>query len=845
MISMFTVNLSAQRVDRNLPWDIWMNPTSNDFVTIQQEANIYFSGRNTGKGSGHKQWKRWEHFNSTRLTNSGKVTDPQVRAFNSFKQIKKSINSTNRSPNGYWTSWGATNVKMGGGWIPGIGRINTIEFHPTDANTLFVGTPAGGLWKTTNHGGDWTCLTNEIGSLGVSGIAIHPTSPNIMYILTGDGNAGSTRSIGVYKSTNGGTTWNTTGLSWQLSDNIRGYKLMMEPGDPTYLLVAATNGLWQTTDSGISWSMQQSGNFRDIEYKPGTSSIVYASTVTQIYKSTNWGGAWTLKQTISAANRVQLAVSETGASTVYAIAGGSLSPGQFTGFYRSIDSGETFSLRSTTPNIFNASLGGTGQTNQSWYDLSAVVHPIDSTRVLMGAINSWETFDSGTTWTQKTHWHKFIAEFSPLVNYMHGDIHNLKYNPNNGILYCANDGGIYFSSDNGTNWTDMTGGMNISQLHHFDGTEQDIDFMVGGLQDNGTSIFTGVDSMVNILGADGVDCVINPLNKNNIYAGTQQGSMRRSDDGGITFTNISPNGAGGPLVPFIQDFIMSPIDTSTLLLAWSGGDIRRTTNRGNNWSLIPVSDNTDIGGITYDPNGTTVYAISTNEVFKSFDSGLTWSSVFTISNGGAFTSIEPVFNGANECLVTRGGFGSDTKVYHIDGANTVTDLGGIFPLGVDPVPVNIIKSSPESPNILYIGTDMGVFQTNLSNFFDSNPNNDEWTMFHDLLPNVIVTDLYIYPEQELIRAATFGRGVWESSTLSECQHILNLTQANDPNNGVPGLSIEKADRSISSTRLIVGQNGDVFYGARDFIILKNGFRATTGNKVIVRLEDCIGNSSIE
>ena len=831
-----------------MPHDIWLNPVSPKFSDIQQEASTWFENREKGRGTGYKQWKRWEAFNSSRLTENGEVTDPRVRAYKSYKAIKEQQGTKNsRSVNGHWTAWGATDVKRDGGWIPGIGRVNTIEFHPSIASTLYVGTPSGGLWRTTNHGGTWTCLTNELGSLGVSGIAIHPSNSNIIYVLTGDGDSGNTRSIGVYKSTNGGSTWNETGLSWDLTDNIRGYKLMMEPGNPTHLLVAATNGMWQTKNSGTTWTNVEPRSFRDIEYKPGTSSIVYASTTSGIYKSINSGTDWTFIQSVLSANRIQLAVSPNNTSTVYAIAGGVPSAGNFNGFYKSSDSGESFSLRSSSPNILGGGIGGTGNNQQSWYDLAVVVHPSNDNKVIMGGVNTWESLNGGQTWTQKTHWDKRFVDTSslPLV-YMHADIHFLKYNPSNNVLYCANDGGIYVSFDDGTNWQDLTGGMNISQLYHFDGTQQDLDFMVGGLQDNGTCIFTGADSMINVIGADGVDCVINPLNKKTLYAGWQNGIMQRSSDGGKTFIGITP--PAGQNGPFITDFDINPVDTNILLLGWTNRQVYRSTNRGTNWTLINVENsggnNDNILDVTFHPNGTTAYAIHRSFAYRSLDAGLTWSRIFTNTDGSNLTSIEPFFNASNECLITRGGFDDGAKVYHVDASNNVTELNGIFPAGVDAVPVNIIKSDPVGPNVLYIGTDIGVFVTNILNFFDGNPANDTWTLFHDLLPNVIVNDLHIYPGQELIRAATFGRGIWESSTRTDCAHLLTLTPQNDPSNGSPGLQVEKADKTITSTRVIGGSNGDVKYGARDLILLKNGFRANSGNKVIVKLEDCIGNPTI-
>ena len=137
---------------QNLPWDLWQNPSTNDFTTIQQQVEAYFEGKDTGRESGYKQWKRWEEFNHTRLDNDGRIVNVAARNYAAFKRQKYYTQSMTRNVQGDWKSFSATEYTANGSWSPGIGRINTIAFHPSDPNTLFVGTPAGGLFKTTNHG---------------------------------------------------------------------------------------------------------------------------------------------------------------------------------------------------------------------------------------------------------------------------------------------------------------------------------------------------------------------------------------------------------------------------------------------------------------------------------------------------------------------------------------------------------------------------------------------------------------------------------------------------------------------------------------------------------------------
>ena len=123
-----------------------------------------------------------------------------------------------------WTNLGP-NTTSGG--YAGLGRINCVAFHPTNSNIMWVGSPGGGLWKTTDGGNNWTTNFDNAVVLGVSSIVVHPTTPNIMYIATGDGDGSDTYSVGILKSTDGGVTWQTTGLNWNVSQGRRIRKILM------------------------------------------------------------------------------------------------------------------------------------------------------------------------------------------------------------------------------------------------------------------------------------------------------------------------------------------------------------------------------------------------------------------------------------------------------------------------------------------------------------------------------------------------------------------------------------------------------------------------------------------
>ncbi len=247
------------------------------------------------------------------IGNKGLILKPgsslQTNSVIEYEKYKTKQNSLKKTAyNEAWTNLG-TNSSNGG--YAGIGRINCIAFHPTDDNTFWVGSPSGGIWKTTDGGANWTILNDGQLVLGVSAIVIpsdYATS-NTIYIATGDrdggsmgslsgGQAADNVSIGVLKSTDGGTTWNTTGLSYLKNAGKIIYSLRIHPTNNSILFASTTDSIYKSTDGGTTWAGKTPNVWGDIEFKPGDPSIMYASSLpyggTYINRSTNSGENWSL-----------------------------------------------------------------------------------------------------------------------------------------------------------------------------------------------------------------------------------------------------------------------------------------------------------------------------------------------------------------------------------------------------------------------------------------------------------------------------------------------------------------------------------------------------------------------
>ncbi len=300
------LNSNAQKFDQvkaqseaSIWVDMMIDPSANVFEA-KQAFDIYWKQRDVSKkeitkGKGYKVFLRWQDFMKTRVLPGGIKVDAGI-AVREIENFKKKNPQNTKSQSGAWTAMGPTKVTgtvaNGSYQSPGgSGRINCIAFDPNNANVIWAGSPAGGLWKSVNGGTNWTTNTDQLSVIGVSSIVIDPTNTNIMYIATGDGEVGDTYSTGVLKSTDGGLTWNTTAFSKTADNKWKVRRIVMHPTNPQIMYVASNGGLIKTTDGFATITTPVAGNIYDVELKPGTPSTVYCvgvtSAATKFYVSTD------------------------------------------------------------------------------------------------------------------------------------------------------------------------------------------------------------------------------------------------------------------------------------------------------------------------------------------------------------------------------------------------------------------------------------------------------------------------------------------------------------------------------------------------------------------------------
>ena len=719
------------------------DPTVN-FYEVQAAFNAYWAGKPISKGKGYKAFKRWENYMEPRVYPSGDRSLVNQTYPNFLEWERNTVISTEKSVSGQWQMLTPSTVASGGG----AGRANFIRIDPTNTNTIFIGTPVGGLWKSTTNGGAWTTNTDQLSIIGCSDLAIHPTNNQIMYIATGDADASDVASVGILKSIDGGATWNTTGLTYSVNQQRTISRIIINPVNPNIVIATTSNGVMRSIDAGVTFSTVISGgDYKDAEFKPGDPQTVYAVS-TFFKKSTDGGATWTTISSglpSSGIRRISLAVTAANSAYVYLLYGRSSDDGLL-GIYRSTDSGTTFSQRSdATPNYLGWEANASDAGGQAFYDLTIAASPINAELVVIGGINSWKSTNGGSTFTILTHW--YGAGGTP---YSHADHHDIQFSGNGTTLYDCNDGGLFKSTGAFTSWTDVSSGLAISQQYRIGLSTSNPTLMISGHQDNGTNKTNGT-SWNQVLGGDGMDCFIDRTNNNIMVGSTYYGDYSKSTNGGNTFNSINNGLISGDWVSVLHQ---DPV-TATTYYAGGRPALYRTTNSGSSWTALgtPASGASIIEFAIAPSNNQTIYAITDNLLSKSTNGGTSWSS---FSTGLPFSSLSPtnvtVSNtDANVAFVTFSGYTSTNKVYKtINGGTTWTNIS----TGLPNVPCNTIVYQNGSNGAVYVGTDVGVFYRD--NALTS------WTMFSTGLPRTSVRDLEIYYATGRLRAGTYGRGTWDS-----------------------------------------------------------------------------------
>lgn len=746
-------------------------------VKLQDIADAYIRQRSGGSDAHEKDaegnlkegkdyhFSRWMWYWERHLDENGYMVSPlqkwhEIKAF----EKQRTANKTTAVDQSGWQFGGPD--RFTGGANNGVGRINVVSFHPTDSNTFWIGSAGGGAWKTNDGGINWTVINDFLPVLGVSDIDFNPLNPNTIYMCTGDRNAKDNYSVGVLKSYDGGLSWDTTGLKISTTEMRQTAGLVINPADTNSLTLAASNGLYKSYDGGASWTFTIGGDFRQVLYHPADTNIIYAAGLNNVFHSTDGGLTWAPATTFSSGvARIEMAVSPLAPNVLKAIAVNASNG--LEGIYRSSDTAQNFvkifsdGVNCST-NILASSPNGSSCGGQGWYDLSFTISPLDTNVVIAGGVNTWMSSDGGYTWKISNQWNNS----QPGVQLIHADKHYHAYNPiAPTALYECNDGGIFKTYAPGSNlWTNLTNGLGITQFYR-NAVANNATFVIGGAQDNGTKRLAGT-TYSQLTGADGMDCHIDYSDSKIFYTSQQYGELRRTNNNGANFTDISNTIPGGqPTGAWITPMAIHPYIANQIYAGYT--QLYMSTNRGGSWKSISPSFGSNINRIAISwLNPDKIYVLVNNTIRYIEEEGGTWKTQSKTFSGNVSDII--VHPTTNNLWVTMNGVGTN-KVAEFDSAqNRWIHRNEQLPN----VPVNCITIDTSNGTV-YIGTDIGVFYRDY--------NVIEWVPFRNNLPTVEVTDLGINYATGEIWAATYGRGMWRSKKHDPTQTtaIHNVPLANN------------------------------------------------------------------
>ncbi len=692
------------------------------------------------------------------------------------------------------------------------GRITSIDGTLKDeGKTIFIGTAGGGVWKSTNAGASYKPMFDKY-CQSIGALAIDQQTPSTIYVGTGESNMRNSVSIGngMYKSTDGGDNWKKIGLD--STEHIS--RIIINPQDPNTIYVAAPGALWsnskhrglyKSTNGGETWEkifyIDEKTGCAEILMDPNNPSILFASMwefrrqpysfnsggkTSGLYKTTDGGKTW--KEITNGLppkpfGRIAMCLAPSDPKQMLAIV-----ESNKTGLYISADGGESWKSQSATMNT----------VARPFYFSTIAVDPKDPKRVYRPAFQFAYSSDGGYS----------FSEASSDGGWVHSDMHAIWINPfYTNIIYVGTDGGMYTSIDKGVTWQ-FNHGLPVGQFYHVAYDMKEPYNVYGGLQDNGSwtapsaapgGIGNGNWDRVN--GGDGF-WTVPDIDGKTVYSEYQGGNMNRTDLTTMKSEFIQPQKTANEKTDKLRWNWNTPIVTGAKNpknLYVGSQFLYKSTDQGRNWKRISPDLTTndpkklkqeDSGGLSADntsaENHCTIFTIAES----SLDENLVWVGTddgnlqYTTDGGNAWTNVS-----AN---VAKSGIAAQAWVSSIQPSqfdkNTVyatfenhmygdhkTYLGKSTDMGKTWTRINSteftgfahkIKEDFENKNLLFLGTEMGLFST-----LDGGAN---WFRMKNNIPEyALVRDIQIHPKTHDLIIGTHGRGIY---ILDDIRPMSNLTK---------------------------------------------------------------------
>ncbi|MBT6235345.1 MAG: T9SS type A sorting domain-containing protein [Bacteroidetes bacterium] len=733
--------LLAQESAEKPTYKEMMEDNSYNFYEVVKAAETYFDANGRGKGSGFKPYERWKSENESKYAPSGDrynvdhyFAAKQYRALLADNSLKTKTSFANG-----WEElgpWDANNVTSH--YSPGIGRVEDFWVDPANDQTIYLASRSGGFWKTTDGGANWTNTTDYLVASGVRTIAVNPSNKNEILINVQQGGNGYTQ--GVYRSTNAGATWTASAfipdnLNWGgLGDNERIYKIKYHPTVANKIFLGTTKGLYVSTDNLATWTQLFTGATTDITFHPTNDQIVYAfrnnGTDRNVLKKSTDGGA-TFSNAGTFANngerQIFLSVSPDEPSHVYAAS--------TNGVYKSTNEGNIFAFL----------------TNPEEAGLAFAVSDLDVNAMIYGYVDLHNSTDNGATFTKQTSWS------TQDESYVHADLRIAGCV--NGVFYVGTDGYLAKSEDNGVTWTRLNDGTGIREFYAVGSSQGDYDVHMAGSQDNGTSIHNK-DGWVEWNGGDGMEALVHPLNSNWMVGSWQFGTRNYTHNGGFDGRRGTGNPEGGSdNAAWESPLLLNPLNQMQMI--HMGRSLYKGDKFGREWNLMSSPGIGIITEAAIAETDSNVIAISRGSVLQlTTDGGEIWNQITLGLPGYTFTDIAFDPKDENTILVTYNRYQQDNRKIFISYDQGTTWENITYNLG--DMPLRTVEMDHSDSSYIYVGGEIGVYY--------KSKKGTTWTLYADNLPNVTVKDLEIQYGSNTLRAATWGRGLWENTLIGRNEY---------------------------------------------------------------------------
>jgi photosystem II stability/assembly factor-like uncharacterized protein len=681
------------------------------------------------------------------------------------------------------------------------GRIDDFGVVESNPNIVYVGTASGGVWKTTNNGTTWEPVFDKEAVSTIGDIAIAPSDPSVVWVGTGEPNnrQSSSWGDGIYKSLDAGKTWQKMGLA--ATHHIG--RVVIHPKNPEIVYAAALGHLWgpnpergvyKTTDGGKTWNqvlkINDDTGVSDIAMDPESPDTLYAAAYERrrtpfgfngggpdsaIYKTVDGGATW--KKLVKGlpyenggdTGRIGLDIYRKDSNIVYAIV-----QHEKGGTYRSEDKGETWKKM--------------GDTNPrpSYYS-QIRIDPNNDLRIWEFGAQMFYSEDGGKTFSTQR------------VKGIHGDFHAMWIDPaDSNHVITGSDGGIHWSYDNGRTW-DFINTIAIGQFYEV-GLDNEKPYKIcGGLQDNGSwcgpSMSLTRDGIINsdwtlMPGGDGFYARIDYAEPWIVYTESQDGHLSRRDEHTSQQREIMPEAKAGE--PHYRFQWNSPVEVSVhdhKTIYYGGNYLFKSTDRGDSWTRLGGDLTTGVDrnklqifgktpdkstlsrhdGVEEYPTITTlsespltpnVLWVGTDDgnLQVTRDGGKTWKNVASrvpgVPKGTYVTRVVASKYAEGAAFVTFDGHRTDDyNVYLFQ----TSDYGETWKAIRNGIPdsagtVHVVREHPRSANLLFAGTEFGLWVS-----WDHGAN---WTALRNNFPTVPVDDIQIQARQNDLVLATHGRSIW-------------------------------------------------------------------------------------